>query len=224
MAKPRYIKKVPKRFKRHHGRVWLFDFRGIQASPPNESQLQLLRQVHRSYRGTKPTFSSPEQLQSEIDQYFESCYGPLIDWKKNEIVYDKNGEPIRVQVEPFTVNGLAYYIGIPTELLDRITWGWFDDLDDTTDDDMLCSSILKRAKQRIAMYSEKRLYDREGVVGAKFVLDHHFQMLGQKEAAEITAMNKTLEYKMQELEMKKQMLDVGDEDNGLQITIVRKDD
>lgn len=224
MARPKYIKKVPKRYKQKSPRIWLFDFRGIQASPPNEQQLQLLKRVHRSYRGQKPTFSSPQQLQAEVDQYFESCYGPLIDWKKREPVYDKNGEMIRVQVEPFTVSGLAYYIGIPTDMLDRVTWGWFDDLDDTTDEDELCSAILKRAKQRIAMYSEKRLYDREGVVGAKFVLDHHFQMLGQKEAAEIEALKKQAEYKMQELEMKKQMLDMGDEDSSLNITIIRKED
>lgn len=224
MARPKYVRKPPKRYKQKSPRIWLFDFRGIQTSPPNEQQLQLLKRVHRSYRGQKPTFSSPQQLQAEVDQYFESCYGPLIDWKKHEIVYDKNGEPVKVQVEPFTVAGLAYYIGIPTDMLDRVTWGWFDDLDDTTDEDELCSTILKRAKQRIAMYSEKRLYDREGVVGAKFVLDHHFQMLGQKEAAEIEAMQKQAEYKMQELEMKKQMLDMGDEDNSLNITIIRKED
>lgn len=224
MAKPRYINKVPKRFKQQRPRVWLFDFRGIQTSPPSDSQLQLLKRVNRSYRGKKPFFSSPQQLQAEVDQYFESCYGPLIDWKKNQIVYDHNGDPVRVQVEPFTVAGLAYYIGIPTEVLDKITWGWYDDLDDTTDDDMLCSAILKRAKQRISLYSEKRLYDRDGVVGAKFVLDHHFRAIGQKEAAEIEALRKQTEYKMQELELKKQMLDVEDEDNNLHITIVRKDD
>lgn len=224
MAKPRYINRVPKRVKQRRARVWVFDFRGIQTSPPNKSQLQLLKRAHRSYRGKKPTFSSPQQLQAEVDQYFESCYGPLIDWKKNQLVYDKNGDPVRVQVEPFTVSGLAYYLGMPTETLDKISWGWYDDLDDTTDDDMLCSAILKRAKQRISMYSEKRLYDREGVVGAKFVLDHHFRVIGQKEKAEIEALQKQAEYKMQELELKKQMMDVEDEDNSLQITIVRKED
>lgn len=223
MAKPRYIQKPPKRFKQKRARLWLFDFRGIQSSPPNKSQLQKLKKVTRSYRGNKPTFSSPEQLQAEIDQYFDSCYGPLIDWKKNQVVYDKNGEVVRVQVEPFTVAGLAYHLGMPTETLDDITSGLRDDWE-TTDEDKIYSSILKRAKQHIAMYSEKRLYDREGVIGAKFVLDHHFHVLGQKEAAEIRAIEKNLEYKMQELEMRKQMLDVGDEDNNLQITIVRKDD
>ena len=91
-------------------------------------------------------------------------------------------------------------------------------------EDKLYSAILKRAKQRIALYSEERLYDREGVVGAKFVLDHHFKALTNKEAAEIEAMNKNLEYKAQELEMKKQMLDLDDEDNSLNITIVRKEE
>ena len=224
MAKPKYVRKPPKRFKKQRARVWLFDFRGIQTSPPSKSQIQLFKRAHRSYRGKKPAFSSPQQLQAEVDQYFESCYGPLIDWKKNELVYDKNGEIVKVQVEPFTVAGLAYYIGVPTEVLDKITWGWFDDLEDTTDEDELCSAILKRAKQRINLYAEKRLYDRDGVVGAKFVLDHHFKMIGQKESAEIEALRKQTEYKMQELEMKKQMLDMGDEDNSLQITIVRKDD
>lgn len=223
MAKPRYIKKVPKRFKQKRPRLWLFDFRGIQTCPPNKRQLKLLKQVHRSYRGNKPTFSSPEQLQAEIDQYFESCYGPLIDWKKNQLVYDKNGEVVKVQVEPFTVAGLAYHLGMPTDMLDRITWGFYDDLD-TTEEDKIYSSLLKRAKQKIALYSEKRLYDREGVIGAKFVLDHHFHVLGLKEEAEIKAIEKNLEYKMQELEMKKQMLDVEDEDNNIQITIVRKED
>lgn len=221
--KPKYVKKVPKRFKRKRARLWLFDFRGIPTCPPSKSQLKLLKKVNRSYRGMKPIFSSPEQLQVEIDQYFESCYGPLIDWKKNELVYDKNGEVVQVQVEPFTVNGLAYWLGVPTETLDQITWGFQDDWD-TTDEEKLYSAILKRAKQKIAMYSEKRLYDREGVVGAKFVLDHHFRAITNKEAAEIAAMNKNLEYKAQELEMKKQMLDLGDEDNSLNITIVRKDD
>lgn len=223
MAKPRYVKKVPKRFKNVKSRVWNFDLRGIQTSPPNKTQLKLLNRVNRSYRGKKPLFSSPEQLQSEIDQYFESCYGPLIDWKKNELVYDKNGEPVRVQVEPFTVSGLAYYIGVPTEVLDKITWGWYDDLDED-DDYKLYSAILKRAKQKINLYAEKRLYDREGVIGAKFVLDHHFRMVTKREEAEIRAIEKNLEYKAQELEMKKQMLDFGDDDNNLNITIVRKED
>jgi len=68
------------------------------------------------------------------------------------------------------------------------------------------------------------LYDRDGVVGAKFVLNHYFRMLERRDEAEINAIKKNLEYKAQELEMKKQMLDIDDEDGSLQITIVRKED
>ena len=223
MAKPKYVGKAPKRFKQKRARLWLFDFRGIQRTPPNKRQLQLLKRVNRSYRGEKPTFTSPEQLASEIDQYFESCYGPIWDPKKLDWVRDKDGHLVKRQVEPFTVNGLAYFLGMPTATLDSISWGLYDDLDET-DEEKLCSSIIKQAKQKIALYAEKRLYDREGVLGAKFVLDIHFRSVTQKEHAEIEAMKKNLEYKAQELEMKKQMLDIGDEDNSLNITIVRKDD
>lgn len=223
MAKPKYVKKPPVRWKRRRARLWLFDFRGIQGKKPRDVDLKRLKRTNRTYRGQKPVFSSPEQLKMEIEQYFDSCYGPLIDWKKNEIVYDKDGNPVRVQVEPFTVNGLAYALGIPTDTLDRITWGYNDEWEET-DEDRLCSAILRRAKQKIARYAEKRLYDREGVVGAKFVFDHYFHAIGQRDAAEIAAIQKNLEYKQQELEMKKQMMDIGDEDNNLNITIIRKDD
>lgn len=223
MAKPKYVGKPPKRWKQKRERLWLFDFRGIKGKKPNKYQLQKLRSAMRTYRGNKPTFTSPEQLQIEINQYFESCYGPLIDWKKNQLVYDKNGDVVKVQVEPFTVAGLAYHLGMPTETLDQITWGYRDDWEQT-DEDKIYSAILKQAKQKIALYSEKRLYDRDGFNGAKFVLDHHFHAIGQREAAEIAAIQKNLEYRKQELDMRKQMMDVDGEDNTLNITIVRKED
>lgn len=226
MTKPKYVKKMPKRTKQVRPRRWTIDFRSIKGSPPNKRQLKNLKKFYRSYRGNKPTFSyhSPEQMQAEVDQYFESCYGPLIDKKTGKPVYNVRGEIIKTQVEPFTVAGLAYYIGMPTMLLNRITWGYYDDLDETTENDLLFSSILKRAKQKIAMYSEKRLFDKDGFNGAKFVLDHHFHSIGQRESAEIMAIQKNLEYKEQELEIKKQMLDIENEDSDINIIISRKED
>lgn len=223
MAQAKHIPKKTVRSKRISERRWLFDFRGIRNCPPTEKQKKQLNRLKAVYAGEKPYFASPQQLQIEVDQYFESCYGPLIDRKKGQPVYDNEGNIIKVQVEPFTVSGLAYWIGVPTTMLDRITDGLLDDLSET-DEDKLCSTILKRAKQKIAVYAEKRLYDREGVNGARFVLDTHFRMVTRKEQAEIAAMEKTMEYKRQELELKKQMLDVDDEDNSLSITIVRKED
>lgn len=224
MAKPKMIKQPPKRYKKSRDRVWIFDFRSIQNHAPNKTQQKLLQRHYRSYRGEKPTFTSPEQLQVEIDQYFESCYGPKFNWKTGDWVKDGDGNIVKFQVEPFTVNGLAYWIGISTEALDKFGWGCFDDLAET-DEDKLYSVILQRAKQKIALYAEKRLYDRDGVNGAKFVLDHHFRMVTQRDAAEIEAQRKTLQYKMQELELKQRALDIGtDEDGPLTIKIVRKED
>jgi len=225
MAKAKKLKRPPKRWKQKRARLWIFDFRGIQNHAPNKSQQQKLKRTYRSYRGEKPLFTSPEQLQSEIDQYFESCFGPLIDWKKHEVVRDKDGEVVKTQVKPFTVAGLAYWIGVPTETLNRIDWGFYDDLDEKTEEDRLYSAILRRAKQKIELYAEQRLYDRDGVNGARFVLDHHFRATTQREQAEINALIKNTRYKQEELELKKKMLDVGsDEDGSLQVTIVRKED
>lgn len=223
MAKPKFVNKAPVRCKQKRPRLWLFDFRGIQKNAPSKNQLKLLKKVNRSYRGEKPVFTSPEQLQTEIDQYFDSCYGPIWDKRSNDWLRDADGNLVKQQVQPFTVNGLAYYIGVPTETLDQISWGFKDDWGET-DEEKIYSAILKRAKQRIALYSEGRLYDRDGVVGAKFVLNHYFRMLERRDEAEINAIKKNLEYKQQELEMKKQMLDIDDEDGLLQITIVRKED
>lgn len=223
MAEAKKIVKPVKRCKQKRARLWLLDLRGIRNHPPNEKEKKKLKQNYRSYSGQKPVFASPEQLEKEVEQYFESCYGPLIDWKKHELVKDKDGNEVRVQTEPFTVAGLAYYLGIPTESLKRYAKGWNDKFED--EDEMLCSGILDRAKQVIETYAEKRLYDRDGVNGARFVLDHHFRMITRREEAEIEAIEKNNQYKQEELELKKQMLDIGSDDDGqLQITIVRKED
>lgn len=222
MAKARKIEKPIKRWKQKRARLWLLDLRGIRNHPPTKKEKIKLKQNYRSYSGQKPVFASPEQLEKEVEQYFESCYGPLIDWKKHEIVLDKDGNEVRVQTEPYTVSGLACFLGIPTSSFNRYIDGWNDSLED--EDEILCSAILGKAKQIIEGYVEKRLYDRDGVNGAKFVLDHHFKMVTQREKAEIEAIEKNNQYKQEELELKKQMLDIGsDEDGQLQITIVRKE-
>ncbi len=211
------------RIKQKSSRLWIFDFRGIRNHPPTKFELDNIigrRVVERP--GEKPAFSSPEVLQSEIDAYFMSCYAPVID-KNGRIVRDDNGEIVKVQKRPFTVSGLAYHIGVSTMTLNRYCDGRMDDLGED-DEDMLYSVILKRAKQRIELFAEESLYNRDSQPGARFVLDTHFKRVTQKERAEIFEKRSNVKLKRKELELKQAMSDIDNgDDNNLTINIVRKE-
>lgn len=210
------------RFKQKRPRMWIFDFRGIRSHPPTQLELMNLtgiRPVNKS--GEKPAFSSPEVLQKEVDDYFMSCYAPVID-KNGRIVRDDDGEIVKIQKRPFTVSGLAYHIGVGTMTLNRYCDGRMDDLGEE-DENMLFSVILKRAKQRIESFAEESLYNRDSQAGARFVLDTHFRRITQKEQAEIFEKHSNVKLKEKELELKQSMMDVDNsEDNNFTINIVRK--
>ena len=180
-------------------------------------------------KGQKRRFVSPQHLQSMIDEYFESCNGPLID-RYGNLVYDKDGKLVKTQVEPWTVSGLALYLGISTNTLKQYKLGRIDTLLDEmrvdTDDIMTFSQVVLRARQRIEGYAEKRLYDRDGSQGARFVLDNAFGWVARKEQAEIDRMIQEGVIRAKEFELKRELLDAGDEDGSLTINIIRgkKDD
>lgn len=212
------------RFKHVRYRVWFFDFRGIRNHPPVTSEEfdVIYGEKIVNYKGEKPTFTSPEALSKDIKAYFDSCFVPVIT-KNKELLRDDQGEIIKIQKKPFTVAGLAKYIGLPTSAFNRLSAGLSDDWGETNEE-KLYSAVLQRAKQEIEEYAETRLYDRDGVNGAKFVLDHHFRMVTRRDEAEIKEKERLLEIREQELEMKKQSMDLGDgDDNEIKITIVRKE-
>lgn len=205
-------------------RRWLFDFRGIRSNPPSQLEIDRLtgRVRMKKSRGERAAFTSPEILQRDCDEYFESCYGPLIH--KGRIVKDENGEIVKVQKRPFTVSGLAYHLGIETSTFNRYCNGQMDDLGAEFDDEMF-SKILERARQRIEIFAEENLYNRDAQNGARFVLDAHFSRITQKEKAEIAERMNNIEMKRQELDLKKQALSISDdEDNSIEIVITRKDE
>lgn len=175
-------------------------------------------------KGQKRRFMSPEHLQCMVNEYFESCNGPLLD-RYGNLVYDKNGNLVKTQVEPWTVSGLALYLGISTNTLKQYKLGRIDSLLDEmrvdTDDYMTFSSVVLKAKQKIESYAEKRLYDRDGQQGARFVLDNAFQWVSRKEQAEIDKMIQEGILKAKEFELKRDLLDSGEEDSSLTINIVR---
>lgn len=175
-------------------------------------------------KGQKRRFVSPEHLQSMVNEYFESCNGPLLD-RYGNLVYDKDGNIVKTQVEPWTLSGLALYLGVSTNTLKQYKLARIDSLLDEmkadTDDIMTFSGVVLRAKQKIEGYAEKRLYDRDGQQGARFVLDNAFGWVSRKEQAEIDKMVQESILKAKELELKKSLFDAGDEDSSLTINIVR---
>lgn len=109
-------------------------------------------------------YKTVEALQAAIDQYFADCRGrPLLD-DCGEPVLNKYGAPVILDAHPPTVTGLAYALGFSSRkaLLDYQGRKQF------------CNTIT-RAKLYIESYTEERLFDRDGVNGAKFSLEHNFR-------------------------------------------------
>lgn len=113
----------------------------------------------------KPKYSSAVKMQMAIDAYFADCEGEPLTDGNGEVVTDKNGVPVIVGAHPPTVTGLALALGFKTRqsLLNyQARSKAFDD-------------IITVAKSRCEEYAERRLYDRDGVNGAKFSLVNNFK-------------------------------------------------
>lgn len=174
--------------------------------------------------GQKRRFVSPEHLQCLVNEYFESCNGPLLD-RYGNLVYDKNGQLVKTQVRPWTVSGLALYLGVTTVALKQYRLGridtFLDEMRAQTDDVLTFSKVLIQAKQKIESYAEQRLYDRDGSQGARFVLDNAFNWVSRKEQAEIDKMVQESILKAKEFQLKKDLLDSDEDDSSLTINIIR---
>lgn len=201
-----------------YGRQIQLDLRGIR-DPHNPLNGHINPTV-----GVKPKFVTPEQLKCMVDEYFESCNGPLLD-KYGQIQYDKKGNIIKVQTKPYAVSGLALHLGITTQSLKGYRIGEIDtilqEMKADTDNEPTFAQVLFEAKQRIEAYAENRLYDRDGQGGARYVLDSAFGWTTKKEEAEIEKMRAESRLRRDEFELKKKLIDEGEEDSSLTINIVR---
>ena len=114
--------------------------------------------------GLTPKYTSVEEIESKIEQYFEDCKGyPLTD-EKGKQIFNKFGSPIFIDVHPPTVTGLALAIGFTSRqaLLNYQAKPEFVD-------------TITRAKARVEQYAEERLFDRDGSNGAQFSLRNNFK-------------------------------------------------
>lgn len=114
--------------------------------------------------GRPPKYTSCKQIEGLIDKYFEDCKGKPFYDAEGKPVFDKYGLPVFVDVHPPTVTGLSLALGF-TSRQALLNYQAKDEFFDA----------ITRAKSRIEQYNEERLYDRDGVNGAKFNLKNNFK-------------------------------------------------
>ena len=122
-----------------------------------------------TYRVGKYIYRTAEELQKKVDEYFKSCEGEIFKDKNGEYVFDKFGKPVWINKKPPTVTGLALYLGFGGRQA-LLNYQNRDEFKDT----------IIIAKSRIEEYVEGRLFDKDGVTGAKFSLVNNFK--GWKES------------------------------------------
>lgn len=200
-------------------RTLVLDLRGIR-DPHNP-----LNGILNPTQGMQRRWISPEHLQCMVNEYFESCNGPLFDAKGN-LLKDSNGNIVKGQVRPYTVSGLALYLGVSTTTLKKYREGQIDTLLDElkaeTEDRLTFSRVVLQAKQRIEAYAESRLYDRDGQRGAQFVLDCQFNWVDHQTRSNIKKAKNDTRIKAKEFELKRSLLEDGNNDGEVTINIVRK--
>ena len=120
--------------------------------------------------GRPATYKTPEEMQARIDAYFESCYGEYITDDDGNLMTDKHGHPVMSKSRPLTITGLALALGFNSRqsLLNY-------------QDDPAFMDTIKRAKSKVEQYAEERLFDKDGVNGAKFNLSNNFKGWSEKQ-------------------------------------------
>ncbi len=122
----------------------------------------------------KLRYQTAEEMSAAINAYFADCEGHALTDADGNVITDKHGQPVIVGAHPPTVTGLALALGFKTRqsLLNyQARSGAFND-------------IITVAKSRCEEYAERRLYDRDGVNGAKFSLMNNFKGWREKAADE----------------------------------------
>ena len=112
-------------------------------------------------------------MQEAIDKYFESCFTPART-KAGELILDKEGNMIMEQYKPFVICGIANALDISRQTL----------LNYTKEDEFF--DTIMRAKARCEQYAEERLFDKDGVQGAKFSLINNYSNWRDKQEQVIT--------------------------------------
>ena len=163
----------------------------------------------------KLQYETPEQLQQKVDEYFDSCYGPI--YYKGEQVLDITGRPVMGQREPFTLSGLARHLGISRMCICK-----YESYSKAGLIPHEYAEIILDAKLRIQDYAEKRLYDKEGSSGARFVLEAGFGWITKTEARELKNNKKRIKVAQDKLKLLQEAAEANKlTDNQLIVNIMR---
>lgn len=103
-------------------------------------------------------------------------YDNLTDLEKG---IDQYFDDCNVRGKPYTMEGLAYSLDITTVTL--MNYGRNEDY----------FSAINRARQRCLQYKAERLYDKDGVQGAKFDLTNNSERMGGLRYADKQEVNLT---------------------------------
>lgn len=144
--------------------------------------------------GRPPTYKTVKEMQDIIDKYFKSCEGEVLKGEDGEVVLNKYGQPVILGRKPPTVTGLALALGFTS----RQTLLNYADKKEFVD-------TITRAKMIIEEYAESRLYDKDGVNGAKFNLINNFKGWRDKQEQEVTATNTNYNIEMTAEERQKRI-------------------
>lgn len=125
-------------------------------------------------RGRPPKFKNKKQLEKLIEEYFESCKGHILTDEEGNVMTDKHGRPILVDVKPVTITGLALALGFNS----RQTLLNYQEKEEFMD-------TITHAKARVEAYTEERLFDKEGAAGARFSLANNFKGWSEKQKLEV---------------------------------------
>lgn len=120
--------------------------------------------------GRPKKYHNAEEMQIIIDEYFASCL--KIRWENGNPVKDALGNFVYEYVRPPTMSGLANALDMSRQSL--INYKNKDEFFDT----------IERARRKVEMFTEEKLFEKETCNGSKFSLSNNF---GWAEKQEVKA-------------------------------------
>jgi hypothetical protein len=113
-------------------------------------------------RGRPPKFKNPQDLEAKIKEYFDSCWVDKVIETENKETGETTTTNIRYQDRPYTVAGLASYLGF---LSRQSMWDY--------EQKEKFSYLIKEARIKIEMNVEEQLISGKNAAGPIFWLKNH---------------------------------------------------